>query len=470
MDPEPFLYTASLTVVNTVIHEISIWKLLLTIFLVLLNAFFVAAEFAIVKIRMSQIETKANISPALSKTAKVIVNHLDAHLAATQLGITLASLGLGWVGESSISPIIIKFFDLIGLSGPEYHSIASTIAFWGSFAVITVLHIVFGELAPKSMAIRYPVNTTFAIAWPLRVFYIIFKPIIYLMNGFANFFLNMIGFKPLEGSEIHSEEELKMIISESQEGGAIEATERDLIQNVFEFDDRRVSNIQTLRKNVYALDMKTTVKEAIDYSIDKGFSRYPVYEEELDEIKGILYTKDLVKLTLEQPEETSFESIIRKPLFVSESYKIKNLLKQFQKKRIQMAVVTNEIGEVTGIVTMEDILEELVGEIQDEYDNEDPIVVNINEGLYSVDAHSSLSDINRYLPYRFEESEQYDTLSGLLAETFSDRDIKAGDVLELEHYEVKIIKMYRNSVERAELSLKVLPSNDEENNNNDKLF
>lgn len=132
-----------------------------------------------------------------------------------------------------------------------------------------------------------------------------------------------------------------------------------------------------------------------------------------------------------------------------------------------MAVVTNEIGEVTGIVTMEDILEELVGEIQDEYDNEDPIVVKINEGLYSVDAHSSLSDINRYLPFRFDESDQYDTLSGLLAETFSDRDIKAGDILDLEHYEVKIIKMYRNSVERAELSLKSAPTTNENESYND---
>jgi len=456
MDADPllsFIVAAGGLGGHVISGEISAWKLILTVFLVLLNGFFVAAEFAIVKIRSSQIDVRTDLNKTLAKTAKNIVSNLDSYLAATQLGITLASLGLGWVGESSIAPVIVKTFALFGLDSPQWVEIAQNSAIWIAFAVITILHIVFGELAPKSLAIRYPANTTFAIAWPLRVFYIIGRPIIWLMNGLANFILRIIGIKPIHGSEIHSEEELKMIITESQEGGAIEQTERDLIQNVFEFDDRRVNNIQTLRKNVSAIESGSTVREAIDFAINEGYSRYPVYEESLDNIKGILYTKDLMRLTLEKPEETSFVSILRKPLFISESSKIKNLLKQFQKKHIQMAVVTNEIGELTGIVSMEDILEELVGEIQDEYDNEDPIVIKLSEGVFSVNAHSNLSDINRYLPYRFEESEHYDTLSGLLAETFPDRELKAGDILDLEDYQVKIIKMYRNSVERAELTL-----------------
>jgi len=456
MDGDPllsFIFSAGNLGGHYIHGDISVGKLLLTILLVLLNGFFVAAEFAIVKIRSSQIDVRTDLNKTLAKTAKNIVSNLDSYLAATQLGITLASLGLGWVGESSLAPIVVKIFDLFGLDSPQWISFAQDSAMWIAFIIITILHIVFGELAPKSLAIRYPANTTFAIAWPLRVFYIIGRPIIWLMNGLANFILRIIGIKPIHGSEIHSEEELKMIITESQEGGAIEQTERDLIQNVFEFDDRRVNNIQTLRKNVSAIESGSTVREAIDFAINEGYSRYPVYEESLDNIKGILYTKDLMKLTLEKPEETSFVSILRKPLFISESSKIKNLLKQFQKKHIQMAVVTNEIGELTGIVSMEDILEELVGEIQDEYDNEDPIVSKLSEGVFSVNAHSNLSDINRYLPYRFEESEHYDTLSGLLAETFPDRELKAGDILDLEDYQVKIIKMYRNSVERAELTL-----------------
>jgi CBS domain containing-hemolysin-like protein len=465
MDGDPLLsiiIAAGVPGGGIVSHDISAWKLILTFFLVFLNGFFVAAEFAIVKVRGSQIDVRTDLSPSVAKLSKTIVNNLDAYLAATQLGITLASLGLGFVGESAISPLIINIFDRMGLEGPQWNTIASNTAIWGAFGVITILHIVFGELAPKSLAIQYPAKTTFTVAWPLRIFYFIFQPLIWLMNGLATFILRMIGIHPIHGSEIHSEEELKMIIMESQEGGAIEETERDLIQNVFEFDDRRVNNIQTLRKNVSAIDIHTTVTDAINFAVNEGYSRYPVFEESLDNIKGILYTKDLMKLMLDKPEETSFVSILRKPLFISESSKIKNLLKQFQKKHIQMAVVTNEIGELTGIVSMEDILEELVGEIQDEYDNEDPIVINMGDGLYSVNAHHNLSDLNRYLPFRFEESEHYDTLSGLLAETFPDRELKAGDILDLPDYQVRIIKMYRNSVERAELKLTHLVDEEEQ--------
>lgn len=466
MDAGPilsFINTAAKVDSGILSSEISVGKLFLTMVLVFLNAFFVASEFAIVKIRSSQIDVRTDLKPKLTAVAKSVIGNLDAYLAATQLGITLASLGLGWVGESSISPIISKLLGWFGLHGPEWDTVASGIALWGSFAVITFLHIVFGELTPKSLAIRHPVNTTFAVVWPLKVFYTLFKPIIWAMNGFANMILRAFGIQPVHGTEdIHSEEELKVIITESQEGGAIEQTERDLIQNVFEFDDRRVGNIQTLRKNVSGVEFGTSVKEAIDFVINEGYSRYPVYEESLDTIKGILYTKDLIKLTLDKPGETSFESILRKPLFISENYKIKNLMKQFQKKRIQMAVVTNEIGEMTGIVSMEDILEELVGEIQDEYDNEAPIVVKISEGVFSVNAHSSLSDLNRYLPFRFDESEHYETFSGLLGEYFPDKELKVGDILDLKDYQVKVIKMYRNSVERAELTLTHLTEEEEE--------
>lgn len=439
---------------HNVTDEISIWKLLLTIFLVLLNGFFVAAEFAIVKVRSSQIEVNQDINSNIANTAKHIVNNLDAYLAATQLGITLASLGLGWVGEGAIAPIVVKMFSALGLSSPEWIAIANNSAIWIAFAIITILHIVFGELAPKSLAIQFPAKTTFTVAWPLRIFYFVFRPIIWLMNGFANAMLRAIGVKPLHGGDIHTEEELKMIITESQEGGAIEESERNLIQNVFEFDDRRVINIQTLRKNVSAIEMRSTVKEAIDYAINEGYSRFPVYEDSLDNIKGIIYTKDLVRALLANPDQNDIEGLLREPIFISESALIKNVLKQFQIKHVQLAVVTNEVGELTGIVTMEDILEELVGEIQDEYDNEDPIVKRISEGVYKVNAHNTISDINRLIPFPFEESEHYDTLAGLISEVCFDRDLEDGDELELEDYHGKVIQMYRNSVEIIQLTIK----------------
>jgi len=424
--------------------------ILLTLLLVALNGFFVAAEFAIVKVRSSQIEVKSVVNKRLSVAAKTIVANLDAYLAATQLGITLASLGLGWIGEKVVANMILKIFEVLHLqlSMEAAHRVALPVA----FITITILHIVFGELAPKSLAIRYPTSTTFTVAWPLRIFYFVFRPFIWLLNGLANFILRLIGIRPIHGTEIHTEEELKMIITESEEGGAIEATERELIQNVFDFDDRRVSDIQTLRKNISALHSALSMKEAIDYAIREGYSRYPVYTDTIDDIKGIIHTKDMMKKMLEEGDNADMTPLVRKAYFIPGSMKIKDLLKDFQKKHTQMAVVTNEIGDVSGIVTMEDILEELVGEIQDEHDNEKPYVEQTGKHTYIISAHRNLSDINKYLPYRLEESEHYETLSGLISYQFPG-EVREGQVLQLPPYEGRILKMYRNSVETLELKL-----------------
>lgn len=448
MDGVPLLTDITLLTASA---DISYWKLFLTFFLVFLNGFFVAAEFAIVKVRSSQIGLYPNISKTTANVSRNIVENLDSYLAATQLGITLASLGLGWVGESTMESILMA--TLGNWISPE---LASQLSIPVGFAIITILHIVFGELAPKSLAIQFPTKTTFTIALPLKIFFTVFRPVIWLMNGLANFILKMFGIKAIHGSDIHSEEELKVIITESQQGGAIEETERDLIQNVFDFDDRRVSNIQTQKKNISAIDISMTPKEALEYAIQEGYSRYPVYEDSIDNIKGLLYTKDIVKhlLSANVNAELSIKNMLRPANYISESAKIKNVLKEFQFKRIQMAIVTNEVGEIAGIVTMEDILEELVGEIQDEYDNEKPIVEQQAPDTYMVSAHNTISDINKYIPYKLEEGEHFETLSGLITEVCNDAPIKVGDVIALEDYDAKIVKMYRNSAELVQLIVK----------------
>lgn len=427
--------------------------LILTLFLVFLNGFFVAAEFAIVKVRSSQIDI-AKVSQSLSRTAKNIVNNLDAYLAATQLGITLASLGLGWVGEEVMTEVILRFFGLFDIAMNE--AVAHRAAVPVAFFIITVLHIVFGELAPKSLAIRFPANTTFAIAWPLRVFYFIFRPVIWLMNGLANLLLRIVGIKPLHGNEIHSEEELKMIITESHEGGAIEETERELIQNVFDFDDRRVWDILTVKKNITVVPGHLTVEQAMDFAIREGYSRYPVIGTDINDIKGIIYTKDLMRSIMESDanQHKSILPLCRKAYFIPASKKIKDLLKEFQKKHIHMAIVTDEVGDVSGIVSMEDILEELVGEIQDEYDNEKPIVERTLSGSYIVDAHHTLVDINKLLPHKFAENENYETLAGLIA-YHHQQELKVNEQMELQRYLIRILKIYNNSAEKVELTLQL---------------
>ncbi|SKA30303.1 Hemolysin, contains CBS domains [Chitinophaga eiseniae] len=423
-------------------------QVFLTCFLVLLNGFFVAAEFAIVKVRSSQINSKGGLNRATT-AAKHILSNLDGYLAATQLGITLASLGLGWVGESVVTTLILRLMDTLHIRMAE--STAHNIAVPVAFLTITILHIVFGELAPKSMAIRKPLPTTLTVALPLRFFFVIFRPFIWLLNGLANSILRLIGLAPAGESEIHSEEELKLIISESQEGGAIEETERELIQNVFEFDDSRVKEILTHRKDISALDITKPFQELIDQVIKDGYSRYPVYSNTLDELKGVIYTKDLVKGVLEKTL-TNIQDILKPCFYVPDSMKIKDLLRTFQSQRLQMAVVTNEFGDTEGIVTMEDILEELVGDIQDEHDQETPIVEKKDENTYLVDAHEYIADINELLPVPLPESEHYETLSGLINYIHGNIP-KEGEVLIMEDYEVLILKMFRSSVEKARLKL-----------------
>ncbi|WP_212003716.1 hemolysin family protein [Chitinophaga sp. HK235] len=423
-------------------------QVFLTFFLVLLNGFFVAAEFAIVKVRSSQINSKGGLTRA-STAAKHILSNLDGYLAATQLGITLASLGLGWVGESVVTTLILRLMEALHISVTETtaHSIAIPVA----FLTITILHIVFGELAPKSMAIRKPLPTTLTVALPLRFFFVIFRPFIWLLNGLANSILRMAGLTPVGESEIHSEEELKLIISESQEGGAIEETERELIQNVFEFDDSRVKEILIHRKDISALDISQPFQQLVDQVIKDGYSRYPVYNNSLDELKGVIYTKDLVRGVLEKTLN-NIQDILKPCFYVPDSMKIKDLLRTFQSQRLQMAIVTNEFGDTEGIVTMEDILEELVGDIQDEHDQETPIVEKKEENIYLVDAHEYLADINELLPVPLPESEHYETLSGLINYTHGNIP-REGDVLIIENYEVLILKMFRSSVEKARLTL-----------------
>ncbi len=423
--------------------------LLLTAFLVFLNGFFVAAEFAIVKVRASQIQMRA-ASSAVARIAESVISHLDSYLAATQLGITLASLGLGWIGEPVVGAIILNMMRWLGLEPDPV--LAHRIALPLAFSTITVLHIVFGELAPKSMAIRYPTRTTLWVAVPLQLFYYLFRPFIWLLNGLANFILRAMGIRLVAHSEIHSEEELKLIISESAEGGAIQPSERDLIQNVFAFDERLVKHIMTPRTQVVGIRMNTPISEALTIALREGYSRYPVYEDTLDQIVGFVHTKDLLLVQVEQSNKT-LRDLMRPVLYTHPNKKIIQLLRQFQRERLQLAVVTNEFGGTAGIVTMEDILEELVGEIQDEYDQEQPPVVSIGENCWRVLAQTNLERINEQLPQPFPLDDDYDTLAGLLLKVL-DGIPQVGSIIPVGDYEVTVLKMYKTSPEVVEVRQK----------------
>ncbi len=415
----------------------------ITLLLVLLNGFFVAAEFAIVKVRMSQLQVRSNGNFS-ARMAESIVGNLDGYLAATQLGITLASLGLGFIGESVVSRLIINVMELLNLQVDE--ALAHKIALPIAFVTITVLHIVFGELAPKSLAIRHPINTTLAIAAPLRIFHFVFSPFIFVLNGFANFILRLIGIKPIMDHEgIHSEEELKLIIAESAEGGAIDDSERELIQNVFDFDDRYVWQILKPRTQIAAIDVNEPLDENIEYAISEGYSRYPVYDDTIDHIIGFVHSKDLLLLS-RQGGDKGIRDIMRTVLYVSSNKKVLTLLRLMQKERAQLAIAVNEFGGTVGLVTLEDIIEELVGEIQDEYDTEPLIVEKVADSTYKIQAQNPLDEINEFLPEPFPESEGYHTMSGLLQQV-ADEIPEEGETIVVGNYEITVLKMFQASPE-----------------------
>ncbi len=389
--------------------------ILITLLLVFMNGFFVAAEFAIVKVRASKLEMKIQAGNHFAVLSKKIINRLDAYLAATQLGITLASLALGWIGEPVVSQLIINSMYILDIDiQPELaHDIALPVA----FALITILHIVFGELAPKSIAIQRSEKITLAIAYPLQFFYFIFKPFIWLLNGIANALLKILGITTVHGAEVHSSEEIRYLVEQSKETGSIEPAEYTIIKNAFDFSERTAKQIMIPRTKVLAIDVYNFNEAMLEKVIEENYSRIPCYEDTLDNVTGVVYLKDIL-IKMRRNEAINIKDIMRPVIIIPEAKHIGQLLKDFQAKHQQIAVVVDEYGAMKGIVTMEDILEELVGQIQDEYDAETPCVEKTGSHSYIVTATTSLSDINELLPHPVYTGEEYTTLAGKLIHAF----------------------------------------------------
>jgi CBS domain containing-hemolysin-like protein len=418
------------------------FDIFITFMLVFFNGFFVAAEFAIVKVRASQLELKIKEGNRTAILSKHIVSHLDGYLAATQLGITLASLGLGWIGEPVVSKIIINIMDLFGMAiNPELaHKIALPVA----FAIITVLHIVFGELAPKSLAIQRSEKTALFIAYPLQFFFIIFRPFVWILNGIANFILKSVGISAVHGADAHSSEELQYLVQQGQKSGEIDDAEYKIIKNAFYFSEQTARQIMVPRTQLFAIDVNDFNEAMLDKLIDESYSRIPCYEDNLDNVIGVVYLKDLL-LATRKDKQFNLRNLVREMLIVPDSKRIGQLMNEFQIKHQQMALVVNEYGGTEGIITMEDILEELVGEIQDEFDNEIPFVDKVGEKTYNVLASANLDDINELLPHPIKKDEEYETLAGCLIVKF--RKIpNVKEKIVSDDYEITILKKNKSSI------------------------
>jgi putative hemolysin len=424
--------------------------IIFTVFLVFLNGFFVAAEFAIVKVRSSQIGVKKNSGKAVTATAKSLIGNLDAYLAATQLGVTLASLGLGWIGEDVFTKIILALFSWLGWGIDN--AWANKLAIPVAFLSITMLHIVLGELAPKSLAIRKPVPVTFAVAIPLKIFYTLFRPFIWLLNSLANVLLNLIGLQPVhEQEDIHSEEELKVIIAESQKGGIIEETEKELIQNVFSLGDRKIQTLMTPRNELIWINLEDSTEDIRKTILENKHTVYPLCDGELDELVGFVYSKDMIG--------DDFENVIRdlrtiaKPVqIVIASNKAYSVLERFQKNRIYQALIIDEFGSVRGLVTINDIVDALVGDIS-ETDEFEYASIRQSDGSLVVDGQIPFVEFlekigldDDVLPKDFD----YITLSGYILDVLERIPVK-GDTVTWENYQLTVLNMDNNRIDKIKI-------------------
>jgi CBS domain containing-hemolysin-like protein len=419
-----------------------ILDIFITVLLVLLNGFFVAAEFAIVKVRSSQLDLKAKEGHRMAALSKHIVGNLDSYLSATQLGITIASLGLGWIGEDVVAKIITSLFAVLGLElSPEA---AHNIALPTAFAVITILHIVFGELAPKSFAIQRPETTTLWLAAPLNIFYWIFRPFIFVLNGFSNFVLRLIGITPLKEAEVHSPEELRMMVEQGKKSGVIEARKYEIIRNAFDFAERAARQAMVPRTHVFGINKVQPISQTIDKILENGYSRVPVYEGTIDHIVGIIFTKDLLP-KLKGGGDFKIDDIMRPAHYIAANKKLIDIMRDFQKQHIQFAIVVDEFGGTEGVITMEDVLEELVGEIQDEYDSETPLIEKLEDRKFRVQGSATLIALNEMLPRPLPENDIYVSLAGMLIDIVG-RIPNVGESINYDDYTFIVMKRIKNQI------------------------
>ena len=418
-------------------------KLFLAAVLVLVNGFFVAAEFALVKVRTTRLEELAKGGVRTARLTKHLAEHLNDYLSACQLGVTMASLALGWLGEPAVARLIQPAFERLGpWSGAASHAASVSIG----FAIITFVHIVFGELTFKTLAIQKPEGTALWITYPLHAFHRTFYPAIWLLNAVAVLFLRLVGL-PADAVDkpVSSHEELRLILAASHRSGVLKASELDLVQHVFNFSDRTAREIMVPRVDMVCLSTGRPLAENIEIASTRGFTRFPVVEDgDLDNVLGFVHIKDLLSLSAKANSAGSesdelLRSIIRPVKMIPETKPVERLLREFQQEQVQIAVVLDEYGGTSGLVTLEDVVEELVGEIWDEFEVAEPKIRPADNGSYVVNAATALTEVCNALGIEVPEQD-FDTVGGMVLGILG-RVPRVGDKVCIDGYEARVISM-----------------------------
>lgn len=401
--------------------------------LVVMNGFFVMAEFALVKIRTSQLDALAAEGNRRAAFAKQVKANLDAYLSACQLGITLASLGLGWLGEPFLARMLQPFFALAGI---ESRAVIAPVSFMLAFSVITFLHIVLGEQAPKILAIRKATPAALFVSRPLRLFYIIFQPAIWFLNASSNWFLRyFFRVEPAaEGELAHSEDELRLILHQSEKSKDVSPLGRELVFNVLDLRDRVVRDIMTPRGEIVYLDLEDDFETNVKKAIESRHTRFPLCRENIDNTIGLIHIKELMPM-MRDPQPDLLK-IKRELIPLPEMMSLEKLLKLFLSKHAHLAMVVDEFGGTVGMVTLENVLEELVGDIQDEFDSDKEEFRKINENEFSVAGSLGLYELNDATGLELESAD-VSTIGGYVTHLFGHLP-KQGEQVRIDNYLVTV--------------------------------
>jgi CBS domain containing-hemolysin-like protein len=421
--------------------------ILLVFALVLANGFFVASEFALVAVRRSRVATIAEGGEKRAKVLLELLDNLNIYISATQLGITMSSLALGWIGEPAFARLLEQ-----PLQGLLSDAARHTISFALAFTAITVLHIVLGELAPKTLALERAEKVALAIAWPLRLFQKIFRWPIHFLDWSGLRTVRLLGLKhSADHASVYTVDELRILIDASQKSGTIEAEEQKLLHGIFEFSDAEVMEVMVPRNAVVALERSSTLEEAKKFFRDHGYSRLPVFREHLDSIVGVLYRRDIEPyLDHSYGQPFDLEKLIHPPMFIPATAQLSVALRQMQASRTHLAFAVDEYGGIEGIVTLEDILEEIVGEIDDEFDEEAPAQIIKDDGTYLLDGMLTVRDANQELDLHLPEEDSYTTIAGFVIAQ-AGRLMNAGESVEFEGARYTVESVERRRIKRVRL-------------------
>ncbi len=430
-----------------------VWKLLAVIALVAANGFFVAAEFALVSVRRTRVEELVEQGHRTARIVQRAIQDPDRFIAATQLGITLASLLLGWIGEEALEPIFEPLLHLIPAAwiGPARATIAVSI----SFATITLMHVVLGELAPKSIALQHPERTAMLIARPILGSFYIFLPLIWILNSTGNLFLRLLRIEPAKGHErVHSAQELRMLVEASRQEGMLDEGERRMLVSVLDFSRLTARQVMTPRPDMHTIAQDAPVRRLLDLFRETGHSRFPVLGAGgIDDVVGVVSVKDLLRdMPLSEEElDRPVREWMRPALFFPETKPVGALFQALQQDHTRMAILVDEYGGVAGALTVEDIVEEIVGELQDELDQEDLLVRPVDEHTVVLSGQMRVDEANEELGLALPEAEEYETVAGFIL-TYLQRLPTEGEVFRYQNLRLRVVKMRGPRIERVEIT------------------